>query len=39
MFLVYVLENSRGKFYVGQTQELAARMFEGIPFHVASMGF
>lgn len=28
MFWVYVLENPRGKFYVGQTQELAARVLD-----------
>jgi predicted GIY-YIG superfamily endonuclease len=26
MFWVYVLENPRGKFYVGQTENLAARI-------------
>ena len=26
MFWVYVLENSRGKFYVGQTENLAGRV-------------
>lgn len=30
MFWVYVLENPRGKFYVSQTQDLAARLCDWV---------
>ena len=38
MFWVYVLENPRGKFYVGQTENIAGRVKDHPPLQLYETG-